>query len=156
MKNAGLASMACKVDITSAFKVMPIHLDSWYLFGVHWQQKYYFAVRLTFECKSSSKIFGMLSKAICWIFSNNYAIPYLIHLISSRLPIPSQQRIFLTVAQNETRGPAMSVEFLGINLDTVKFQVSLSKEKIYRIILVTSTLLDSPNCSERKLPSLLA
>lgn len=79
--------------------------------------------------------------------------------------MPSQQRIFLTVlkifaelgipiAQNKTRGPAMSVEFLGINLDTVKFQVSLLKEKIYRIILDLSTLLDSPNCSERKLPSL--
>lgn len=89
MKNACLASLACKVDITSAFKVMPIHPDLWYLFGVHWQEKYYFAVRLTFECKSSSKIYDMLSKAICWIFSNNYVIPYLIYLISPPNAIPA-------------------------------------------------------------------
>lgn len=61
----------------------------------------------------------------------------------------------IPIAQNKTRGPVTSVKFLGIDLDTVKFQVSLPKEKINRIILVASTLLDSPNCSERKLPSLL-
>ncbi len=44
-------------------------------------KKFYFAVRLTFGCKSSPKIFDMLSEALCWILQNNHAIPYLIHLL---------------------------------------------------------------------------
>ncbi len=59
------------------------------------------------------------------------------------------------IAQEKTLGPATSVEFLGINLDSVKFQVSLPKEKIDRIILVASTLIDSQCCRKRELLSLL-
>ncbi len=81
VKIAGRGAWLAKLDITSALKVMTIHPDSWHLFGILWERKYYFAVRLTFGCKSSPKIFNMLSEAICWILSNNYAIPHLIHLL---------------------------------------------------------------------------
>ncbi len=148
---------------------MPIHLDSWHLFGIQWARKFYFAVRLTFGCKSSPKIFNMLSEAICWILSNNYAIPHLIHLLDDFLiisppdAIPAAhiltvQKVFselgIPIAQEKTLGPATSIEFLGTNLDSVKSQVSLPKEKIDRIILVTSTLIDSQCCRKRKLLSL--
>ncbi len=81
LKIVGHGAWMAKIDITSAFKVMPIHPDSWHLFGVCWNGKFYFSVRLTFGCKSSPKIFDMLSEAVCWILSNNYAIPHLIHLL---------------------------------------------------------------------------
>ncbi len=87
IKIAGRGAWLAKLDITSAFKVMPIHPDSWHLFGILWERKYYFAVRLTFGCKSSPKMFDMLSEAICWILSNNNAIPHLIHLLDDFLII---------------------------------------------------------------------
>lgn len=170
VKIAGRGAWLAKIDITSVFKIMPIHPDSWHLFGVRWSGKYYFAVRLTFGCKSSPKIFYMLSEAVCWILSNNYAIPHLIHLLDDFLIISPPEAIpaahFLTaqkvfselgipIAQEKTMGPAKSIEFLGIKLDSDKFQASLPKEKIDRIILVSSTLIDNPNCSKRELLSLL-
>ncbi len=170
IKIAGRGAWLAKLDITSAFKVMPIHPDAWHLFGIRWLGKYYFAVCLTFGCKSSPKIFDMLSEAVCWILSNNYAIPHLIHLLDDFLvvsppdAIPAAhiltvQKVFselgIPIAQEKTMGPATSIEFLGINLDSVKFQVSLPKEKIDRIILVSSSLIDSSRCSKRKLLSLL-
>ncbi len=170
IKIAGRGAWLAKIDITSAFKVMPIHPDSWHLFGVRWLGKYYFAVRLTFGGKSSPKIFDMLSEAVCWILSNNYAIPHLVHLLddflisSSPNAIPAAhiltvQNVFselgIPIAEEKTMGPATSIEFLGINLDSDKFQASLPKEKIDRIILVSSTLLEKPNCSKRELLSLL-
>lgn len=60
----------------------------------------------------------------------------------------------IPIAKEKTMGPATSIEFLGINLDSVKFQVSLPKEKSDRIILVASTLSDNLECSKRKLLSL--
>ncbi|XP_058610956.1 uncharacterized protein LOC131526627 [Onychostoma macrolepis] len=170
IKIAGRGAWLAKLDITSAFKVMPIHPDSWHLFGIRWSEKFYFAVRLTFGCKSSPKIFNMLSEAVCWILSNNYAIPHLIHLLDDFLIISppdaipaahilTAQKVFselgIPIAQEKTLGPATSIEFLGINLDSVKFQDSLPKEKIDRIILVSSTLIDSSRCSKRELLSLL-
>ncbi|XP_073685315.1 uncharacterized protein [Garra rufa] len=170
IKLAGRRAWLAKVDITSAFKVMPIHPDSWHLFGIHWLEKFYFSVRLTFGCKSSPKIFNMLSEAVCWILSNNYAIPHLIHLLDDFLVISppdaipaahisTVQKVFsdlgIPIAQEKTMGPATSIEFLGINLDSAKFQASLPKEKIDRIILVSSTLLSSSSCSKRELLSLL-
>ncbi len=87
IKNAGRRAWLAKVDIASGFKVMPIHPNFWHLFGIRWNEKFYFAVRLTFGCKSSPKIFDMLSEALCWILQNNYAIPYLIHLLDDFLVI---------------------------------------------------------------------
>ncbi len=143
-KDAGRGAWLAKVDITSAFKVMPIHPDFWHLFGIRWQENFYFSVRLTFGCRSSPKIFDMLSEAICWILSNNYDIPYLVHLLDDFLIISppdsipaahllTTQKVFselgIPLAQDKTTGPSTSIEFLGINLDSQKFQASLPKEK---------------------------
>ncbi len=108
------------------------------------------------------QIFDMLSEAVCWILSNNYAISpphppprrFLSRIASRRNPCrphPHSPKGFFRAwdphRSGKTMGPATSIEFLGINLDSVKFQVSLPKEKIDRIILVSSSLIDSSRCS---------
>ncbi len=170
IKDAGRGAWLAKVDITSAFKVMPIHPSFWHLFGIRWKENFYFSVRLTFGCRSSPKIFDMLSEAICWILSNNYDIPYLVHLLDDFLIISppdsipaahllTTQKVFselgIPLALDKTAGPSTSIEFLGINLDSQKFQASLPKEKIDRMILVASTLAANPICSKRELLSVL-
>ncbi len=112
----------------------------------------------------------MLSEAICWILINNYSVPHLIHLLDDFLiisppdAIPAEnittvQRIFaelgVPIAQEKSLGPTQLIEFLGINLDSVKFQASLPKEKIDRIILVASSFAEGHNCSKCDLLSLL-
>ncbi|XP_073685379.1 uncharacterized protein [Garra rufa] len=170
IKKAGRGAWLAKVDITSAFKVMPIHPDFWHLFGIRWKNEFYFAVRLTFGCGSSPKIFNTLLEAICWILSNNYNLPYLIHLLDNFLIISppdsvpaahllTTQKLFselgVPLAQDKTEGHSTSIEFLGINLDSQKFLASLPKEKIDRTILVASTLLTNSICSKGELLSVL-
>ncbi|XP_057206534.1 uncharacterized protein LOC130564470 [Triplophysa rosa] len=170
IKLAGRGAWLAKVDITSAFKIMPIHPKFWHLFCIRWREKFYFSVRLTFGCRSSPKIFDMLSEAICWILSNNYAIPYLLHLLDDFLiisppdSVPAAHlskvqevlaKLGVPLAQEKTAGPSTSIEFLGIKLDTLKFQASLPKEKIDRTILIASSLIDTPYCSKRELLSIL-
>lgn len=43
--------------------------------------KYFFYKRLVFGCRSSPKIFDMLSKAIFWILENNYNVKNVLHLL---------------------------------------------------------------------------
>ncbi|KAL2081495.1 hypothetical protein ACEWY4_023348 [Coilia grayii] len=129
IKLAGPNCWLFKADITAAFKVMPIHPDFWHLFGVQWEGQFYFAVRLTFGCRSSPKIFNTLSEALCWILQNNYDIKLLVHLLDDFLavtppsapPTTGRQTILkvfsnlgVPISEEKTDSPAHSLEFLGI------------------------------------------
>jgi hypothetical protein len=87
IKNAGVRAQLCKTDIVDAFKLMPIHPSLWHLYGVHWNNEYFFFMRLAFGCRSSPKIFDQLSSAICWIAENNYGIKTIFHLLDDFLTV---------------------------------------------------------------------
>ena len=167
---AGRGAWLAKADITSAFKVLPLHPDFWHLFGVRWKGNHYFAVRLTFGCKSSPKLFDNLSELLCWILLNNYRIPFLTHLLDDFLTVdyPSSppahsltclKTAFTTLgvplAEDKTEGPATFVEFLGIKLDTLTFQASLPQEKLHRITLIIANFADTTSCTKQQLLQLL-
>lgn len=167
---AGRGAWLAKADITSAFKVLPIRPDFWRYFGVCWKDSYYFAVRLTFGCRSSPKIFDSLSEALCWVLVNNHKLPYVLHLLDDFLVVtpPSSPPRFgistLTAAfsdlgvplsEEKTLGPCTTIEFLGINLDSVSFQASLPLEKVQRISLLLSNFILAEKCSKRQLLALL-
>ncbi|RXN39437.1 poly [Labeo rohita] len=139
IRKAGLGAWLSKADITSAFKVMPIHPEFWRFFGIFWKGAYYFAVRLTFGCKSSPKIFDSLSEALCWILINNHKLPYVLHLLDdfliitppstpSSLGLSTLVQVFnelgVPLSKEKTLGPCTSIEFLGITLDSISFQES--------------------------------
>ena len=170
IRQAGRGAWLAKADITSAFKVLPIHPDSWHLFGVCWKEKYYFAVRLTFGCKSSPKLFDNLSELLCWILLNNYRIPFLVHLLDDFLTIdpptspPAHslsclKTAFATLgvplAEDKTEGPLTSIEFLGIRLDSISYQASLPQEKLNRITLIICNFSDTHSCTKQQLLQLL-
>ncbi|XP_071781595.2 uncharacterized protein LOC139931867 [Centroberyx gerrardi] len=167
---AGRGAWLSKADITSAFKVLPIHPDFWRFFGVCWKGAYYFSVRLTFGCRSSPRIFDSLSEALCWILTNNHRLPYILHLLDDFLvvtPPASPPHLGLTtltkvfselgvpLSEEKTSGPSTSIEFLGITLDSISFQASLPSEKIQRITLLLSNYLLADRCTKRQLLALL-
>ncbi|XP_033467933.2 uncharacterized protein LOC117247462 [Epinephelus lanceolatus] len=167
---AGHGAWLSEADITSAFKVLPIHPDFRCYFGVCWKGAYYFSMRLTFSCKSSPKIFDSLSEVLCWILSNNYRLPYVLHLLDDFLVLtpPSSppchglttlKSIFsdlsVPLSEEKTSGPGMSIEFLGITLDALSFQASLPLEKVQRISLLLSNYLLTDRCTKRQLLALL-
>ncbi|XP_078143999.1 uncharacterized protein LOC144542156 [Centroberyx gerrardi] len=167
---AGRGAWLSKADITSAFKVLPIHPDFWHFFGVCWKGAYYFSVRLTFGCRSSPRIFDSLSEALCWILTNNHRLPYILHLLDDFLvvtPPASPPHLALTtltkvfselgvpLSEEKTSGPSTSIEFLGITLDSISFQASLPSEKIQRITLLLSNYLLADRCTKRQLLALL-
>ncbi|KAL0148448.1 hypothetical protein M9458_056258 [Cirrhinus mrigala] len=170
IRKAGLGAWLSKADITSAFKVMPIHPEFWRFFGIFWKGAYYFAVRLTFGCKSSPKIFDSLSEALCWILINNHKLPYVLHLLDDFLIItpPSTppslglstlvqvfNELGVPLSKEKTLGPCTSIEFLGITLDSISFQASLPSEKVQRISLLLSNYLLADRCTKQQLLALL-
>jgi hypothetical protein len=75
------------VDISDAFKQLPILKVQWHLFCVKWNDKYYHFVRLPFGCRSSPRLFDSLPTSICWIAQSNYNISVIFHLLDDFLTI---------------------------------------------------------------------
>lgn len=91
----------------------------------------YYAVRLTFGCHSSPKLFDTLSEALCWILSNNCKLPFVPHVLDNFLLIdyphakPNHSITMLKDINQEfpyqrekTSGPLQVIEFLGNTLDS--------------------------------------
>ncbi|XP_034784462.1 uncharacterized protein LOC117409148 [Acipenser ruthenus] len=166
----GHGAWLAKADISDAFKVMPIHPSLRHLFRVCWADKFYFSTQLTFGCRSSPKIFDSLSEALCWILLNSYHVPFLLHLMDDFLLIsppsdpPAQainqlKTLFSSVgvplSQEKTIGPVNSLEFLGITLNTVKFEASLPLAKLQRLLSLINNFQISSFIKKRDLLSLL-
>ncbi|XP_058842486.1 uncharacterized protein LOC131697467 [Acipenser ruthenus] len=170
IKIAGHGAWLAKADISDAFKVMPIHPSLRHLFGVCWADKFYFSTQLTFGCRSSPKIFDSLSEALSWILLNSYHVPFLLHLmddfllISPPLDPPAQainqlktlfSLVGVPLSQEKTIGPVNSLEFLGITLNTVKFEASLPPAKLQRLLSLINSFQISSFIKKRDLLSLL-
>ncbi len=170
IKAAGQGAWLGKADITDAFKVMPLHPSQWHLFGVKWRSKLYFAVKLTFGCRSSPRIFDTLSEALCWILYNTHKLPFVLHLLDDFLvvdfPASPPARCITVVkdvfsslgvplSEEKTVGPSTRIEFLGIMLDSALMQASLPREKLCRIRDILKSFSSAASVSKRDLLSLL-
>lgn len=169
IKLAGRGAWLSKADITDAFKIVPIHPSQWPLFGVRWDSKYYFGVRLTFGCRSSPCIFNHVSEALCWILLNRVGVPAVIHLLDDFLLVDPPgdsvgslgklRRCFLSLgvplSEAKTVGPVTRLEFLGITLDSVRMEASLPGEKLERIRAIAASFVPECLVTKRRLLSLL-
>lgn len=170
IKLLGQGAKLCKVDIADAFKQIPIDPNLWHLHGICWDNKFYFYTRLVFGCRSSPKIFDSLSQAICWIAQNVYHIPHILHLLDDFLTIdpPSANAhhtlsvltslfndLNVPLAVHKTAGPASTLEYLGIILDSEHMEARLPADKLCRISQIIATTKVRKSVTKRELLSLL-
>ena len=63
----GVGSLLGKVDIKSAYRVVPVHPDDRWLLGMQWEGALYIDKTLPFGLRSAPKIFTALAYAAMWI-----------------------------------------------------------------------------------------
>jgi hypothetical protein len=170
IRKLGKGAKLIKVDVKDAFRIIPVAPEQWPHLCVKWDGVYYFYVRLPFGSRSSPKIFTMLSEAIHWIAINNYQFTHLLFLLDDFLVIEdanadadgSKSRLLelfdkLGVPLNDkkTAGPATSLEYLGIVLDSHNMEARLPVEKLVRIREKVNDMSGRVRCTKRELLSLL-
>ena len=149
----GPGSLLSKVDIESAFRIIPVQASDWPLLGIKWQNKFYFDKVLSMGGRSICFHFNKLLTALEWICQHKCLIEYLIHLLDDFLTIESLDAVptaLATVKQVFKRlnvgvplvdhkcvGPTTCLEFLGIILDTLRMEAQLSKEKISKLLTLS-------------------
>ena len=164
-----------KIDLQSAFLSCPVRKKDQHLLGFSWPdstgslRRMYFKV-LPFGLRSSPAQFNVLASALLYIMvarGTSYTLlNYLddfIALCSSQdeaqhtlnLMLDTCHRAGFKVQPSKTLGPARSLEFLGIEIDTVNQQLRITQERMEEIRELLGDWLSKQVCTKRDLLSLI-
>jgi hypothetical protein len=166
----GRGAILIKVDVKDAFRILPVSPTQWPHLCIKWDGQYYWYVRLPFGSRSSPKIFTMLSEAIHWIATNRDDFKHLMFLLDDFLLIEDKnadgeraksrllrifERLGVPLNDKKTVGPATTLEYLGIILDSDRMEARLPMAKLVRIRTLIQGALHCTSCTKRELLSLL-
>ena len=164
----GRGAVMAKVDIRAAFRLCPVRPEDWPYLGMQWNGQYYFDKVLPFGLRSAPYIFNCLANALTWILHNKYSVDHVYHYLNDFITLgaPSTTQcsqnlhhirdLFLKlIADEKLEGPATSIVFLGILLDTVALEARLPTEKLYAIKAELCQWLSRTSCTKRELLSLI-
>ena len=160
---------SCKifnVDISRAFRHVPIDPGDLDLLGLHWGN-YFLDCSVPFGFKHGSSIFQRLSDSIRFIMAQeghkiwNYiddflciSLPSQIHHIYDRLQ-QLLEELGLTVSSKKLVPPSTQVTCLGIVVNTVDFSIAIPVEKLAVIKNMCRDWSCKSTCSKKELQSLL-
>ena len=167
--NDGHTPMLSKLDVKSAFRLMPLTSSQFPLMGVQFSGNYYIDAFLPMGASSSCRIYQEFSNAFTHILLHDGKIPHVIsylddHLIISKCSETALNhlhtfqnlaaKINLPLAHDKTAGPASTLEFLGIELDTRKLEARLPPDKITKAKTLIHKVLKAGKIHKKKLESL--
>ena len=67
----GRGTLLAKLDLESAYRIVPVHPDDRHLLGMEWEDSLYIDTTLPFGLQSAPKIFNALADALLWIMGHN-------------------------------------------------------------------------------------
>ena len=137
--------MMAKINLKSAFCMVPVHRQDWELISIWWEGLFYIDTCLPFGCQSSPFLFNQVAEALQWIFITNYGIPIIHYLDDFFLVGPPHSpectrsvdtilqvcaKLGVPVAEDKQEGPSTTITFLGIELDSARQELRLPPQKL--------------------------
>ena len=147
LKQLGAGCFLAKTDIKSAFRIIPVHQLEYPLLGIKWANEYYFDRCLAMGLKSSCAIFEKFSSSLEWLAMQHLHVSAVLHILDDFLFIaPSKVKcsedlhkfldmcnfLGVPIAQDKTVGPHTTLQFAGIELDSVRQEARLPLDKLTR------------------------
>ncbi|KAG5715760.1 hypothetical protein E4T56_gene13727 [Termitomyces sp. T112] len=144
---SGPGSLMLKLDLKSAFWHIPVRHADWPLLGFEWLGKLYHNVVLAFGTRSAPYIFNLFAEALHWILQHNI-LARVCHYLDDFLAVFSPLtplalvtdslswvlklgvQLGLTFQPAKIMGPNTTIEFLGLELDSIAMEVRLPQEKL--------------------------
>ena len=140
----GPGTLLSKIDLKDAFRLIPVHTTDWNLLGIQWKEQFYIDTYLPFGLRSAPFLFNHLADAIHWSLKNNYNISHLLHYLDDFLtagPAYSDicannlhnmlafcNKINAQIKPSKVEGPTTCLTFLGIQIDTLFMEASITSE----------------------------
>ena len=63
----GQHALMAKVDLRSAFRMVPVHKGDWSCLGMSWKGQFYIDTCLPFGLRSAPFLFNQFAEALAWI-----------------------------------------------------------------------------------------
>lgn len=166
----GRGALMAKLDLRSAYRMVPVHLQDQKLLGIQWQGAIYCDRALPFGLRSAPILFTAVADGLAWALSC-HGVRNFVHYLDDFFfcgPPASQecagaleiavsvcQRLGLPVAPEKVEGPATVITFLGIEVDTMKEEVRLPHAKLLRLQGSLAVWSQRRNATKHQLQSLL-
>ena len=168
---AGHGALMGKVDIKSAYRIIPVHPSDRHLLGMFWQSGFYVDLALPFGLRSAPGIFNSLADLFHWCLVNNWNVCELLHYLddyftlgppnsdicASRLKAIDQAatEIGIPLSPEKCVGPTTCLIFLGIELDSVRMTARLPADKHTELIQLLEEWATKRSCRLKDLQSLV-
>ena len=148
IQQLGVGTQLAKLDLQNAYRMVPVHPDDHPLLGIRWGQEVYIDTALPFGLRSAPKIFSAVSDALAWILQSK-GVRYQLHYLDDFLllgppdtaectiamqrTLTACKELGVPIAAHKTEGPSCQLTFLGIQIDTIRMELSLPPDKLARI-----------------------
>ncbi len=158
--------MLSKLDIKSAFKIIPVHPEDHHLLGFLWENQFYYDKTLPMGCRSSCAIFELFSTAVEWIAKRELQLGGIVHILDDFLLLSTSkeagkhdvigfQALFkdlgIPLAKEKTEGPTTCLTFAGIEIDTLEMSARLPADKLAKARDIISQALIKKKLTLREL-----
>ena len=159
-----------KTDIRCAYRIVPIRASERGLLGFRWKGKLYFDCALPMGSASSAQIFQTISDALVWIAKRQFGCVSIINVLddflfieknveSCKIALGSFVRMCemcrIPLKLSKTVNPCTAIEFLGLQLDSVRKEVILPAAKVSALRTEVQTAKDSSSLTLRAMQSLI-
>ena len=159
-----------KVDVESAFRIIPVFPADRPFLGFRWRGKYYMDAVLPMGCASSCRIFEAFSTGLHWIAINKLGATAVVHYLDDFLFLANTfekckkdlhdfinfcAEIGVPLAPNKTVGPDTVLPFLGITLDSVRYEARLPTDKLELCKSLLDTFMGCNKVTLKELQSLI-
>ena len=161
----GWGTLLAKMDIESAYRMIPVHPQDRPLLGMQWKGGIFFDSRLLFGLRSPPKIFSAVADALQWSMRKNW-VTWVAHYLDDYITMgaPNSQechvnmqrmlsvchRLGVPVAPNKCAGPTVALTFLGFELDTNRMVVQLPQEKLQRTLSLVQEWASKKACKKKR------
>ena len=165
----GPGALMAKLDIKSAYRIVPVHPQDRFLLGMRWKDHIYVDRALPFGLRSAPKIFNALADALEWIVKD-HGVQYLWHYLDDyitcgapesdecqfnlQLLIDICRHLGIPLAEEKLEGPTTCLVFLGILIDTVRGELRLPQYKLDRLREQIGEWLQKKRCTKKELLSI--
>ena len=166
----GQGALLAKFDVASAYRVVPVHPEDRLLLGMKWRGELLVDGALPFGLRSAPKLLTAMADTLLWIMGRHgvvHAMHYLDDYLllgpprsmvcdgALRVSLDLCKALGVPIAEHKLEGPAPSLSFLGIQIDTIQGTLALPQEKLDRIKALITSWRQRKCCKKRELLSLI-
>ena len=170
IQTLGVGTELVKLDVKDAYRIVPVHPADYHLLGISWEGNIYVDRALPFGLRSAPKIFNAVADILGWVFSQS-GIRHHLHYLDDFLLLGAPHsreaaqaldialKVFdslgIPVATHKTEGPSTILIFLGILIDTKRFELRLPEDKLTRLQEMMRQWAGRRTCTRKELESLV-